>query len=278
MFSKKVLIIAGVTIMLIVSIVLLAATRQHHATTSRGGAIGIFLVAPFQDAFISTIRFTRNVWRHYFSLVTTAKENDVLKRQLRQVVSENHGHKEVLLANQRLRRLLNFHEEIQRRSFAAEVIAQDPSIWFRTIIIDKGSTDKVQRNMPVVVPEGVVGQVVDVSVGYSKVLLLIDPNSAIDALCQRTRARGIIKGGSNKKCAFEYVLRKNDVRVGDVILSSGLDGVYPKGIRIGRVSSVVKRNSGIFQTVEVEPYVNFDKLEEVLVVTQASHHQMARVK
>ena len=132
--------------------------------------------------------------------------------------------------------------------------------------------------MPVVVPEGVVGQVVDVSVGYSKVLLLIDPNSAIDALCQRTRARGIIKGGSNKKCAFEYVLRKNDVRVGDVILSSGLDGVYPKGIRIGRVSSVVKRNSGIFQTVEVEPYVNFDKLEEVLVVTQASHHQMARVK
>lgn len=278
MFSKKVLIIAGITIMLIVSIVLLAATRQRHETTSRGGAAGIFIVAPIQDAFISTTRFVRNVWRHYFSLVTTAKENELLQRQLRQAVSENHRYREVLLANQRLRRLLNFHEEIQRQTFAAEVIAQDPSTWFRTVIIDKGVSDNVQRSMSVVVPEGVVGQVVDVSLGYAKVLLIIDPNSAIDALCQRTRARGIVKGGADKKCDFEYVLRKDDVRVGDVIISSGLDGVYPKGIRIGRVSSVVKRNAGIFQSVEIDPYVNFDKLEEVLVVTDTPHHQGAQKK
>ncbi len=278
MFSKKMAIIFGVTAMLIISIVVLIVIRQRYESTVGGAAVGLSIVAPFQDVFVGTIRFSRNVWRYYFSLVSAARENDHLRKQLRRIISENNQCKEVLLANQRLRRLLNFHKEIKAHTFAAEVIAQDPSTWFRTIVIDKGSSDNVEPNMPVVMPEGIVGQVVNVSLDYSKVLLINDPNSAVDALCQRTRARGIVRGGINEKCDFEYVLRKDDVRVGDIVVSSGLDGVYPKGLRIGRVSRVIKRNSGIFQAVEVEPYVNFNKLEEVLVVVNASRHQMARMK
>lgn len=278
MFSKKMAIIFGVTAMLIVSIVILSATRQSRDVAAGGGAAGIFIVAPFQDAFTSMVRFSRDVWNQYFSLVSTAEENRVLKKQLRQVISDNNQYEEVSLANQRLRRLLNFHKEVQIEGFAAEVVARDPSVWFQTVIIDKGTKDKVRRNMPVVVSEGIVGQVVDVSTGYAKVLLIIDPNSSIDALCQRTRARGIVKGAVGKQCDFEYVLRTDDVKVGDVLISSGLDGVYPKGVRIGRVASVVKNSADIFQSVGVEPYVNFDKLEEVLVVTNASRPQATQIQ
>lgn len=278
MFSKKMAIIFGVTAMFIVSIVFLSATRQSRDATASGGAIGIFIVAPFQDAFISTVRFSRNVWNQYFFLVSTAKENRILKKQLRQVISQNNQYAEIALANQRLRRLLNFHEKIKTDAFAAEVVARDPSAWFQTVIIDKGGTDKVERNMPVVVSEGVVGQVVDVAPDYAKVLLIIDPNSSIDALCQRTRARGIVKGAVGKQCDFEYVLKTDDVKEGDVLISSGLDGVYPKGIRIGRVSSVIKNNADIFQSVGVEPYVDFDKLEEVLVITNSSRPQAFQIQ
>jgi rod shape-determining protein MreC len=116
------------------------------------------------------------------------------------------------------------------------------------------------------VPEGVAGQVTDTSAQYAKVMLIIDRNSAVDAFVQRTRARGIIKGESTSSCVFQYALRKDEVRVGDKIVASGLDGVFPKGMPIGEVSGVVRRAAGIFQEVTVTPHVDFEKLEEVLVI------------
>jgi rod shape-determining protein MreC len=159
------------------------------------------------------------------------------------------------------------------RVCAAEVIGKDPSPWFKTIIIDKGKDDGVGKGMAVVIPEGIAGQIMDVSSRYSKVLLIIDPNSAVDVMVQRTRARGIIKGGPAGRCHIKYVLRKQDVSVGDQIISSGLDGVFPKGLAVGHVSGVIKRNSGIFQEVTVTPHIDFEKLEEVLVVLDHTKHE-----
>ena len=88
----------------------------------------------------------------------------------------------------------------------------------------------------------------------------------MDALVQRTRSRGLVKGGLGGECLFKYVLRKHEIRVGDTVISSGLDGVYPKGLHIGRISGVIRRNAGIFQQVTVTPYVDFEKLEQVLVM------------
>jgi rod shape-determining protein MreC len=111
-----------------------------------------------------------------------------------------------------------------------------------------------------------VGQITEVSSHYSKVLLIIDPNSAVDALVQSDRARGIIKGDAAGELILKYVLRKSDIAVSDTVVSSGLDGVFPKGLAVGQVSGVFKPKAGIFQEVTVTPFVDFEKLEEVLVV------------
>ena len=140
------------------------------------------------------------------------------------------------------------------------------SPWFQSIMIDKGRDDGLTRGLPVVVPEGIAGQVTEVSAGYAKVMLIIDPTSAVDALVQRTRSRGIVQGQFSNHCLFKYVLRKHDIQVGDTVISSGLDGVFPKGQRVGQVSEVVRRSAGVFQDIIVKPFVDFEKLELVLVV------------
>ncbi len=279
MFSRKFLILAAVIAILFAHVVFLVFTSRRSTYPISGGAVGILIMAPVQDAFISSARFVRQVWNNYFFLISTAETNDSLKADLRRLVAENNRCKEIELSNQRLRDLLDFHRQFDIQVSAAEVVARDPSGWFKTVIIDKGSADGVKKRMPVVVSAGVVGQVIDVSLYYSKVLLVTDRNSAVDGLCQRSRARGIVKGSDeNDQCDFIYVLRTSDVSIGDTVISSGLDGIYPKGMPLGRVSGVIKKKCGMFQTVEVEPYVDFDRLEEVLVVLNQPQHDFTEIQ
>jgi rod shape-determining protein MreC len=265
MLSKKMLMIVGVVVLLAVNIIFLSVASRRYSSYGIG-RIAISFTAPFQETVTDSIRFVKNIWHYYFFLVSTAKENDDIKRSLSLAREENNRYKELILSNYRLRKLLNFQKTIPHSVVAAEVVGKDPSPWYKTIIINKGKADGLVKGSPVVVPDGITGQVIDVSYRHSKVLLIIDQNSAVDALVQRTRARGIIKGESAGQCLFKYVLRKHDVKVGDTVVSSGLDGVFPKGLLIGHVSGVIRRSSGIFQEVTVSPYVAFEKLEEVLVV------------
>lgn len=272
MFSKKTLLIVGAIVLIVVNITILYISANRYR--SHGfGRVAIFIIAPLQEAVTGSIRFARGIWGHYFNLVSVAQENDHLKKKLRRIVEKNSQHNEVELSNQRLRNLLNFKETTTSKVLAAEVISVDPSFWFKAVIIDKGRSDGVDRGLPVVIRQGIAGQVVDVSSRYSKVMLIIDRNSSIDALVQRTRARGIIKGEGSGECLFKYVLRKDDVRVGDKIIASGLDGVFPKGLPVGDVKEVVRRNSGVFQEVRVVPYIDFEKLEEVLVILNPKKYE-----
>jgi rod shape-determining protein MreC len=266
MFSKKMVLIIGVIVLIAVNIILISAFNRRYISYYRPGRIAISLIAPFQKASISSIRFVRDIWRHYFFVVNIAKENETYQKELNKAFEDNIQLKELKLSNSRLRNLLNFEKTITDRVLSAEVIGKDPSPWFKTVLIDKGKNDGVETGMAVVVPKGIAGQVTDVSSNYSKVLLIIDHNSAVDALVQNDRARGIIKGGSEGQCSFKYVLRKHDIESGDIVVSSGLDGVFPKGLAVGYVSKVIKPKSGIFQEVTVTPYVDFEKLEEVLIV------------
>jgi rod shape-determining protein MreC len=152
------------------------------------------------------------------------------------------------------------------------VVGRDPSPWFKTLIINKGYLDGVTKASPVVVPEGIVGLVVAITAHYAKVLLIIDQNSAVDAKVQATRARGIVKGDPTGRGSFNYVLRKHDISLGDSVITSGLDGVFPKGLPIGRVSEIVRLSAGIFQEIAITPYVDFDTLEEVLVLAPPELH------
>ncbi len=192
--------------------------------------------------------------------------------QMNQAVENKNQWRETEMANTRLRNLIDFQKNISERVMAAEVVGKDPSTWFKTVIIDKGEVDGLFKGLPVVISQGIVGQVIEVSNHYSKVMLIIDSNSAVDSLVQRTRARGVIKGASTDQCRLDYVLRKNDVRIGDTIVSSGLDGVYPKGLRIGYVSQVIEHDADIFHEVIISPFVDFEKLEEVLVILEVQKH------
>jgi len=258
-------VIIGVVVLIAANIIALSVSSRYYLSFG-SGRVALSLVAPFQAVVTRSVRFGRDLWHHYFFLVSAAKEIDDYKTALRFAQQKNNRLHELKLTNVRLRSLLNFQKTVISRVLAAEVIGKDPSPWYKTVIIDKGKDDGVAQGMAVVIPEGIAGQVMDVSDKYSKVLLIIDPNSAVDALVQRTRARGIVKGESSGRCLFKYVLRKYDVGVGDKVVSSGLDGIYPKGLAVGHVSRVIRRTAGIFQEVTVTPFVDFEKLEEVLVV------------
>ena len=271
MFSKRMILVALVIVLVAVNIILLTITGKHTQAPSGLGRVALIIVSPFQEQFTVFFNSIKNIWNQYFFLVSKAEENRRLNKALGQSLQQLNRYIETELANERLRHLIGFEKEIPRPMIAAQVVGKDPSAWSKTIIVDKGTQDSVRQGAPVVVPEGIVGVVVEASARYAKVLLLIDPNSAVDALVQQTRARGIVKGGGAGYCVFDYVLRKHEISVGDIVVSSGLDGVFPKGFRVGRISEIVRQNAGIFQKVSVTPYVDFEILEEVFVIAEPAN-------
>lgn len=276
MFSRKQLVIVAIFAFAVANVIALFLSARYVSPSSVSRHPGMEIVAPLQKAVTVSIQGMRSIWLHYFFLVSAEKENDRLKKQLGNTLYDANQCRETELANERFRRLLDFKTASRLDSVAAEVIGKDPSQWFKTLTIDKGVSEGIAKGMPVVVPEGVVGQVIDVVDHYAKVLLIIDSNSAVDALVQQSRVHGIIKGKSEDTCVLSYVSRKETVHVGDAVVSSGLDSVYPKGLLIGKVTDVGRNNAGIFQDVEVSPYVAFDKIEEVLVILSLPPQSRAR--
>ncbi|OQX24085.1 MAG: rod shape-determining protein MreC [Desulfobacteraceae bacterium IS3] len=270
MFSKRNLTVAGIIVMVVISIAGLSVSgRRGYAFY--GSGIAMVFAAPFHEMTSLSLRFARDIWKHYFYLVSVSETNDALIKSLNDALEKSNRCKEIELSNFRLRSLLNFRRTVDVRVLAAEVISKDPSPWFKSIVIDKGKADGLAKGMPVVVPQGIVGLIADVSYRYSTVLLIVDQNSAVDSLIQRTRARGILKGDGTA-CLFKYVLRKHDIKEGDTVISSGLDGVFPKGLVLGRVMEIIRSNSGIFQEVSVIPSVDFENLEELLVVVNVPRY------
>ncbi len=267
MFSKKTMVVAGAIILIVLNGIVFSFNYIRKSSfQSAAVQTVLFFVAPVQEGVSGTIKFTEHIWNQYFDLVDTTRENEDLRRQLAEVHQQIHAISEMAIENARLKRFVDFKAASTHTMVAAAVVATDPSPWYRTVIINKGKADGIEKGYPVMVPEGIVGQVTGVSSGYAKVLLIIDRNNAVDALVQRTRARGIVKGMSDRLCRFDYALRKIDIGVGDTAITSGYDGIFPKGLRIGRVSKILRRNSGIFQEIELTPFVDFQKLEEVMVI------------
>jgi rod shape-determining protein MreC len=262
-------LVAVVIVLVAVNVILLTITGKHTQTPSGLGRGVLVVVSPFQKQLTAFVHSVKDIWNQYFFLVSTAKENQRLKMALGQSLQQLNRLSETELANERLRHLLGFEKVIPQPMIAAQIVGKDPSAWSKTVIVDKGTRDGVRQGAPVVIPEGIVGVVIEASARYAKVLLLIDPNSAVDALVQQTRARGVVKGGGADYCVFDYVLRKHEISVGDTVVSSGLDGVFPKGLRVGRISEIVRLNAGIFQAVSVTPFVDFEILEEVFIISQA---------
>jgi rod shape-determining protein MreC len=208
----------------------------------------------------------RNGWSGYADLRGVRRENEQLKRQLAELqvrFQQDHAAAEHA---QQLEGLLGFQKQIDVQTIAAGVIGAGASPDFRTATVDKGSSAGVKANMAVIAPMGVVGRIVTLSLRAAKVQLLVDRNAGAGALVERSRTQGVILGSGEGLLRMEYVSGVADVKAGDTIVTSGIDGIYPKGFLIGTVESV-DRGSGIYKIIRVRPAVDFNRLEEVLVVT-----------
>jgi len=256
---------------------LISANLHSRENMSFFESLVVGITAPVQKVVWGVIGGMGSVWRGYFYLVGLEKENQALKRELQELRLQMNRYQEAALANERLRALLNFKKSIATPLLPAQLVAFDPSGWFQTILIDKGRNDGVVQDMAVVSAEGLVGRVIGVGNQHSKVLLIIDGNSAVDAFIQRSRARGVLVGLGREMCLLKYVQRNEDVQVGDKVISSGMGGVFPKALLVGTVREVVRGSSGLFQRVEVEPAANFSRLEEVMVVIQTPPEKPAMV-
>lgn len=190
------------------------------------------------------------------------RDLDAENRRLRAELTTS---EEMRRENARLRRLLGFSEESSSRTVAARVIAVDATSWFRTIEIDRGYEDGVTEGLPIVDAAGVVGRVVRSTPHSARVLLITDASSAVAVLVQDQRIRGVCRGQGGA-LALDFALVQDEIQVGDGVVTSGLGGIFPKGLVIGYVKSVRREQFGLFQTVEVEPAVDFEHLEEVLVL------------
>lgn len=226
----------------------------------------IEIIAPFQKFAKETVNITEGIWLKYFALANVREENSRLRGEIDSLRMENNRYRELLATHGRLQKLLQFTKTLDWPVMTAQVIGRDPTGWFKSVIIDKGKKSGLKVNMPVVNARGVVGRLVSVSPRYGKVLLIIDQNSAVDCIIQRSREKGIVKGVSEKVCKLDYVVKTSDVVVGDMVVTSGLGRVYPKGLPVGRVTEVVDIPGELFKDIKVEPLVDFAKLEELLVI------------
>ncbi len=247
-------------------LLLLSSNLGGKGSWNPAEKIVIEITAPIQKLIRGTINTTKGLWLTYFALIDAHKENALLKREIDALRMENDQYRELLTTHARLQKLLQFKKTIDRPVLAAQVIGRDPTGWFESVIIDKGKSSGLKVNMPVVNARGVVGRLVSVSPNYAKVLLIIDQNSGVDSVIQRSRDKGIVKGLSSKICKLDYVVRTSDVAEGDLVVTSGLGRVFPKGLPVGKVVEVVNEPGDFFKHIKVRPMVDFSKLEELLVI------------
>ena len=258
-----------IILLLVFSLVLMSLRVKQRKGVDFFDALLMEFCSPFQKASTLIIKTIHGIFQEYLFLVHLQKENVMLKQKIAELQRENHQMKEMVLANERLQRLLQFREKISSTVIAAEVIGQGPSSWFKSVTINKGEKDGVRKGMAVISPKGVVGQILKTGPYHSVVLLIIDYNSAIDSIVQRTRAKTIVEGKGENRCQLKYLLRAEDIGVGDIIVTSGLSGNFPKGLMVGEILKVDKKGHGIFQYAELVPSVDLTKLEEVLVIADS---------
>ena len=223
----------------------------------------------FEKVITSPVTFISNIWKDYVFLVNTNQENQELKNKINELHVQCMDLEELRSENERLRAMLDFktaHQEFVLHP--ASLLAQDITLVFKTAVIDKGSNNGFFINMPIVNQHGVVGRVIAVSPHTSQILLITDPNNSIPALIESTRVKGIVKGRGGNMLSLEYVRRTEDIHRGDTIITSGLLGIFPKGLKIGRVKDIKRDEHKIFAEILLEPFVEMEKIEGVFGIGQ----------
>jgi rod shape-determining protein MreC len=230
------------------------------------GSASLEASGPLSSVTSGLAGLVEGLWRDYFNLVGVKAENGALRRQVARQGMQAVELAETRLENERLKAALAYKGRSPERFLTVKVLAKDPTPYFRSIIIGAGSSDGIRLEAAVVSPEGAVGRVLELSPNYARVLLVTDISSGVDSLIQRNRVNGLIAGTGTERLGLEYVQKAEDVRVGDMAVTSGLDGIFPPGISIGTITFVDKMSMGFFMHAFVSPSVDFGSLEEVMVL------------
>lgn len=229
------------------------------------------VLAPVQEAATDAGRLIYEGLGTIFSLGRAAREEQ-LQKQIRQLEGEVARLQEFRAESERLRRLLDFREKTRDRYelVAADVIGRDPGNWFGTVAVDRGAADGVGPDMPVLLPEGLVGRVLRVSQHTSEVLLLTDPRSSVGGTVQVTRTPGVLRGVVNGfgQLRMTYLVKDAPVEKGQMVVTSGLGGIFPGGIPVGKIVSVRPEPTGLTKEALVQPLVDFARLEEVFILVR----------
>ena len=267
LIPRKYQSIAVAAVLLIISLTVLSFSAIRPSETGFLRKMVLEAAAPVKDTINISLQNLHDVWKRYLFLVGLEDENRRLRKQNADLTEQLNRYREGSLEAMRLQKLLELREGFPQRAVAARVIDHNRSSLFKTLLINKGTADGLRVGLAVLSDQGVVGRIIEISWHASRVLLLIDGNSNIDGLIQRSRAQGILQGAGSAGCSLKYISRAEEVLAGDVVISSGLSGVFPKGLLLGVVTGASRKEGGLFQKIDVAPAVDFEKLEEVLALT-----------
>lgn len=257
-------------VLILISLQLTRASVDNPNLASFGARMSQSALAPFRSIQYGASLYFKNLWDHYIWLRVVAEENQKLKQDLSLVKRENAVLREGFAEVQSLRDLLKYKKARSQPTLHASVISRSQSNWSGVITIDRGSEDSVTRGDAVIYADAAVGQVISVTAKTAEVLLLTDGLSAIDALVQNSRISGVVEGVGERVLEMSYVVKFKDylIKPGERVVTSGFDGIFPKGVVIGEVVKVDGDSSALFQKIILEPAVDLQRLEHVLVLTK----------
>jgi rod shape-determining protein MreC len=260
-------------LVLVVQALLLSSQVTTEGGHSALRALLISLFSPIQRGADAALGASSSMWYGYVDLRGVREQNDRLEEDVARLEQALWMERDVVASYRRLSSVLELAERIPGNPIVAEVVGLDASAWFQTITVNRGTAHGVALNAPVIAAGGLVGRVISIGSDVAQIQLLTDRDCSVGALLARTRARGVVAGSGEQASptglTLNYVSNLEDVVEGDLIVTSGMDGIYPKGIAIGRVGSV-RNGPRLFKLVTVEAAANLDRLEEVFILEAVS--------
>ena len=245
-------------------------SKTEHNFLFRSFAFINSKVQLFYHSLSSSISHTVDT---YLNLIHTRKKNRELEKENKQLKSHLTLMTEIQQENKRLHTILNFKKTSRIQFIIAQVIGRDPVSKYQLITVNRGYTHKIKKNMIVVNEKGVIGYIFRVFSHFSQVILLTDPHAAFPSVIQRSRVHGVVEGMDRNKCQFKYLKSRDDVKKGDIVVTSGLNVLSVGGFPIGTVTEIKKQQHGLTQEVTITPFINPSQLEEVLVVNKIHSFQ-----
>jgi rod shape-determining protein MreC len=266
----------GILLAVLLVSFLLLTVQTRGGGTGRAGELVAIVLTPVQSLLVRVHRGALGFWANYLDWKAVRRENAALRGENEQLRVHTLQAGETREENTRLRRLLVLRDRLPLATVAGEVIGREAGGWVRSLTVNRGRGDGIAQQTPVIMPEGLVGRVVQVHRGAAVIQLLNDPASTVGAVVQRTRTAGLVEGDAGGAVRFKFMARDGaSVAPGDLVVTSGLGTLFPKGLPVGRVVKIEDKGSALFHFAVLAPAVDFSRVEEVLLVTGQTTQDVA---